>query len=587
MSKSNQELQDKIAQLSPRERLILESKIVGFQELPPTIDEFLDNEYYIGGLLKIYPKWREILREIYPDEIHTSCNFIIFSSALGVGKSTIANVMSLYTLCRLTHMKNLEFSGIDLEKAIVFQYFHASVDRAVTDFITPENKIMKKSPYFSKPVNKIQHIMVPDCTRSQNKILGSNLLFSVFSELNFTDPEKSYKRLKISSNRYNSRFAKLAPYIGNIVIDSSPGTDSALVERFIKETAFKIKVYRPYPWEIKGHLGIYSKETFEVYQGDSVRTPYVVSAEKPKDPLADSDLYIKVPLNLKPFFEMDCELALQDHCGIVTKSTTTYVKNPKKIQEGLILPKLTADEISVKFFDENEQIIDYVREAVEALPDDRRIYIGLDAGVVSDRFGISLGYYSGPFIESPEDLKIIKPTFEVPISFVVSREKFEETSFNKIFRFIIEVSKLKHLEAVIMDTYQSKNLEQDLKREKIRCWYLSTDRTSVPFDYVKMSFYENRVKGVKSELLYEEWINLKLINGRVDHDNTHTKDDSDAFVRCIYGVFRDLKTACKLSRNYQSIITQEMLKNIYANERNDVIAKATHSFFKSEEDKEL
>lgn len=563
---NNQELEKEIKDLSPREQLILESKIVGYQRLPPTFEQFVTDPYYIGGSVKLYPKWLEIGNEIFPDEIHTSNNVIVLAGSLGTGKSFFSTCMALYNLCRLQHLRNLDFFGIYvLDKPILLDFFHASSERATDDFLKPIKKWMENSPYFRSGVPvKYDVEFKPDCTRVKNKILGSNLLYANFSEMNFVDPQKAYSRLKIALNRWNSRFLKGNGYLGSIVVDSSPGKDSAIVERFIKETAFDIKIVRGAQWEFKDFLGMFSKETFPVYGGDSINKPFIIDENHPLDDTMDKDNVINVPKNLYPQYLHDIELALQDTAGITTKSTSVYVKYPEKLKNAFILPHRIPDVFSVKFFDEDDNIEDYIGKAChESLPTERIIYIGLDAGVNKDRFGLSIGYYSGEFIED-DNLKITKPNIKVPISTTLTRKKSEETSFDKVFHFIIWLSQYWEIGAVILDTYMYKPLGQDFTRSKIRWWVMSVDRTSSEYDYVKNGIYEERILGPQSKLMLSEWSHLRLIKGKVDHPATHTKDMSDAFVRCAKGIYDDIRHASKFSKKYNRELTVKILEKIYA-----------------------
>lgn len=77
-------LSESINNLSNRDLLLLEAQLIGMRQLPPSIDEFIEDDYFIGSTTDngkaIYPKWREFLRELYPDPIHTTHNVFIIRS---------------------------------------------------------------------------------------------------------------------------------------------------------------------------------------------------------------------------------------------------------------------------------------------------------------------------------------------------------------------------------------------------------------------------------------------------------------------------------------------------------------------------
>ena len=103
--------------------------------------------------------------------------------------------------------------------------------------------------------------------------------------------------------------------------------------------------------------------------------------------------------------------------------------------------------------------------------------------------------------------------------------------------------KIKHITS---DTYQSANLHQDLKSDGFECSILSVDRVEQipgehvgickPYEYLKNTIYEERIKLYKTELLYNELVQLEKDNntGKVDHPPKGSKDQADAICGAIY-----------------------------------------------------
>ena len=60
-----------------------------FQELPPSVDEFLDSPYYLGvgqpGSMWnfVYPFWREKLRELFQNPITVKSTYILEGGSIG------------------------------------------------------------------------------------------------------------------------------------------------------------------------------------------------------------------------------------------------------------------------------------------------------------------------------------------------------------------------------------------------------------------------------------------------------------------------------------------------------------------------
>ena len=79
-----------------------------YEEIPVSIEEFLHNRKYLGNALydpdghfTLFPYWEEKLKEIFPTPTTTNYNTIVFTGAIGLGKSTIAVICLLYMLYRL------------------------------------------------------------------------------------------------------------------------------------------------------------------------------------------------------------------------------------------------------------------------------------------------------------------------------------------------------------------------------------------------------------------------------------------------------------------------------------------------------
>ena len=78
-----------------------------FDEIPVDIHTFLHNKTYLGnalydqeGRFTLFPYWEEKLKEIFPSPTETRYNTIVFTGAIGLGKSTIAVICLLYMLYR-------------------------------------------------------------------------------------------------------------------------------------------------------------------------------------------------------------------------------------------------------------------------------------------------------------------------------------------------------------------------------------------------------------------------------------------------------------------------------------------------------
>jgi len=366
-------------ELNYEQKLQAAAKIIGYSKMPPSIEEFIEDEYYLGetfGDGKLYPYWKEKLVELFPTPIHTAYTYIVLTGAIGVGKSTFSKIVALYNKCRLDHMKDHSFFGLAKTKSIDMLFFHTSVGKAIGDFINSNQMIEKNSPYFSGGlINNHRILYKADGVRGNNAI-GGDIIFYNLSEVNFIPYHKAKHKIDQAYKRFKSRYQKAIGYVGNIIIDTSAQGDGSIADEFIEENDYgDVMVVRANVWEAKKHLNIYGRvgvlfvtnplwyegsdqpkklkipdsykeeyETnpamisqfsqgqlddwhenlgwFEVYSGDSLVSPFVIT-DKEKEVTAkmDSDRIIKVPLELYRDFKSNVTTSLQDMAGLSTSST--------------------------------------------------------------------------------------------------------------------------------------------------------------------------------------------------------------------------------------------------------------------------
>ena len=72
-----------------------------FDEVPVSIDEFLEDDFYLGRVGKnIFPIWREELRTILSP--YSEVGEVIFQGGIGTGKTTIGLIILVYKMYYLT-----------------------------------------------------------------------------------------------------------------------------------------------------------------------------------------------------------------------------------------------------------------------------------------------------------------------------------------------------------------------------------------------------------------------------------------------------------------------------------------------------
>lgn len=172
--------------LTPEKLLEIEAQMLGYEKIPPTIEEFIESPYYLGntyGNGKLYEYWKPILKDIFPDPITTNYSVLVLTGCIGSGKSTISRLIALYTYCRLDHLRNFDFFELSKGKNYVFSFFHTTTDNVENTFLDPFEVIKNNSPYFSTGLLNAPIVEnKPDTPRGKGPI-GLDVILYVFSEV--------------------------------------------------------------------------------------------------------------------------------------------------------------------------------------------------------------------------------------------------------------------------------------------------------------------------------------------------------------------------------------------------------------------
>lgn len=122
-----------------------------YDEIPVDIETFVSNSEYLGGSFEqgdsIYPFWKEKLKQIF--EKSDEFNEIIFTGAIGLGKTTIAIIGMLYVLYNLLCLKNPQvYYGLPASSKIVLAFFNITLDLSFGVAYGKMQDYLQKSPWF-------------------------------------------------------------------------------------------------------------------------------------------------------------------------------------------------------------------------------------------------------------------------------------------------------------------------------------------------------------------------------------------------------------------------------------------------------
>lgn len=131
-------------------------KYADFDEIPVDIHTFLHEKKYLGkalydqdGKFTLFPYWEKKLEEIFPDNLTTRYNTIVFTGAIGLGKSTIAVICQLYLLYRLLCLKDpYLYYGMQPIDKITISLINITLDAAKGVALDKMNQMILASEWF-------------------------------------------------------------------------------------------------------------------------------------------------------------------------------------------------------------------------------------------------------------------------------------------------------------------------------------------------------------------------------------------------------------------------------------------------------
>jgi hypothetical protein len=384
-------------------------------------------------------------------------------------------------------------------------------------------------------------------TGLETATLGQNIFAGMLNEVNFMEvverstksPDGEYDQANALYNsiarRRKSRFLKQGRLPGIVCLVSSrryPGqfTDQKEAEaaRELSETGqTTIYVYDKRTWDIKPDA--FCGETFEVFVGDATRKPRILQGEE-----FPPDQVIEVPIEYRREFEQDILKAMRDIAGVSTLAVHPFLMDSEKVsacfgQRESILSRTECDfqEIGLQVHPSR----------IEA-PESPR-FIHVDLALTQDSAGVAMGWVPGfTQVERGSDIEIL-PNINIDFSLEIMPPKGSEILIWKVRDLIYKLIDCGvNVKWVSFDGYQSADSIQVLRQKGLMTGKASMDRTTAPYELLKMALYDGRVNCPEHPKLLTELLSLELDvqRGKIDHPVRGSKDIADALAGVVYGL---------------------------------------------------
>ncbi len=520
------------------------AELAGYEKIPPTIEEFIESEYYCGSFLgkNLYPTWKTVLKEIYPNRFTSPYLQICVTGGVGLGKSTMCLVGVLYDLCKLLHLKNPHetFQMIPSDP-IVVAFMNTTLKLADSNLVGQFKEWIRSSPFFSEQAGKIKQkkpstILFPHNIQlvfgsRGTHMLGKAIVSGLLSELNYQGEHQkiqAYQQYEMVYRRQESRFKRGEGFIvpGRLWLDSSKSDETGFLEQHLKRAqldAHSLIVSKAI-WEIMGPAGKvqYSGKTFKVFVGDINRDPIILTEDCSHYNISES-LVLNVPIEYYQSFDQDIYGALRDIAGVSTWSSFKFMPQAHKVREALtIINPCQKMEVELDFDDKDDKLIDYVD--VSALSKKHPYFVHFDLGLKHDRTGVALTRSMGEVqvdratatleTQLTQDL-----VYQTDLVLAVVPHPGKEVPIYKLKNFIVNLGYAGvSIGAVSADGYQSKNLLQDLQVLGTPTETVSVDRERDAYDLWKQAALEGRYTGPNHPILEREFLELLDLGSKgIDH----------------------------------------------------------------------
>jgi intein/homing endonuclease len=539
--------------------------------------------------LKSYTVDNEV-SPVYDVEVPVTQNFI--TNGVIVHNTTFSDIGLAYMFYEICMLRDPQATyGLMPGSEIVLVCFNRDQRLARDVTFGGFKRKIEVSPFFqnlglkfgtSELVYPRKNIKVIAVSARSANALGKDVFGGVIDETDFMEGsilkgglpapgEKSFAELLHESilRRMKSRYDRAGFLPGKLFLSSSARHKQSFTNRRISEASTDPNVFcRDYALYDVAPENRFSKERFWVLVGTERIDHEIISRKKYRDlglegrgKLEEQGCkFIRVPMNFRPDFERNIEDAIRDVAGVVTVSQAPFFQIRSRLYAAIdpTIRMPYAAESWITDVTPNirwEEMVAFRRRRISAgryteelrpirHPDaPRHVHIDLSLGV-SDPAGICIAHIADmidmerrgsegePIIESV-------PMIETDLILQILPPPGREIDFGAIRALIYDFERHGYSIAyVTLDSFQSRDMLQQLGNQGIEGAIVSVDKTVDPYVCLKTAFYEGRIGMYKHTILLEELEQLQRdeVKGKVDHPSGGSKDVADSLCGCVYSL---------------------------------------------------
>lgn len=534
-----------------------------YDEIPVDISTFLHEKQYLGnalydpeGRFTLFEYWEETLKDIFPDNLTTKYNTLIFTGAIGLGKSTIAVICLLYLLYRLLCLKDpYLFYGLQPIDKITVSFLNITIENARGVGGDKLNQMIMSSSWFMshgemRGLTNLEYIPNKHIElvfgSSNNQIIGRALFCNFTDEVNFSAMTNNVESMKQKQKqlisqidaRMKSRFLR-GDYLPTLnIIASSKNSDQSFLDEYIRtkqRTESKTTLIVDEPQWVVDPRKVTDK-WFYVGVGNKFLASELLPIDATQDLIdeyrAKGYNILKVPIAYYENFNENIDGALTDIAGIATASSLKYISGIKwnEIKTNTYENPFIQDVIEVGTGDDIQYSEFFDLSKVPSNLKAKPLFIHLDmsqgSGGKGDKTGIAGVYILGKQPKIVGETSSNELFYKLAFSVSIKAPKGQEISFDKNRAFIrwLRNQGFK-IKGVSADTFQSAQIRQQLTADHFETAALSVDRLDsnskqcLPYAYLKSTIYDKRlIVYSKCDLLTEEVVGLeRQSDGHIQH----------------------------------------------------------------------
>ena len=441
------------------------------------------------------------------------------------------------------------------------------------EMFPPLNAFREGKPFRGNEILFSKGLVIVSGSSTDTAILGTNVMGGFIDELNFFRRDaKNTSHMNANRDRFGefskagrlfdslfrriqSRFLKKGRLPGILIGATSKTTLDSLSERFIRDAAQRgdktIFVRDRAIIDVKRES--FSDKIFQVLVGNEYYRSRILADNEDISELGPEAAVIDVPDDLRRPFETNIDEALRDLAGISTMAISTFITKVEKLiackdptRGHPFICHLMPDPQqwdSRMPYSINWEKIATLTDANEWEPRMNpwaKRHAHFDPGLTGDAFGVAIGHVSGlrpvqrtsthgdPIVE-------YQPEFVVDFVLRIKGEVGEEVQLRNVRKLIYEFSEHGfHFAKISMDTFQSREMAQQLNAQGYITSIVSVDETKEPYYALRTAIYEGRFVCYDYPPLFDELRCLEDGPTKVDHPPNNSKDLADSCAGLVF-----------------------------------------------------